>query len=173
MKMIKSLAVAALATAAVGEQVRAIGEPHVQYYAHQWDLVNMDLFHALFSSTYNAELSAEMFKTAADTGRFNIGLRASSRLQWELNFGMSIFDYFWFIINVKTNLLDAHPLKLQMTVPDYVDQYAAASTNNLQTCMGLEFDASVLNIAVTPSINFKRLEVSLLDIFNGDTSFVT
>jgi hypothetical protein len=42
MKMIKSLAVAALATAVSGEQVRAVGEPHVEYYAHQWDLINVD-----------------------------------------------------------------------------------------------------------------------------------
>jgi hypothetical protein len=174
--MIKSLAVAALATAVAGEEVRTIGEPHVQFYAHQWDLVDVDFFHALFSSTYNAELSSEMFKAPADTGRFNIGWRAAGRLSWEINLGMNILDFFYVIIQSKVMLLDTHPIKLQMTIPDYVDQYAAAMANPivpLPTCLGLEFDTSVLNVATTLTINFKRMEISLLDIFNADVSNAT
>lgn len=66
MKTIKSLAVAALATVVASEEIRTIGEPHVQFYAHQWDLINTDYFHALFSSTYNAEASLEAFRATAD-----------------------------------------------------------------------------------------------------------
>lgn len=135
--------------------------------------MDVDFFHALFSSTYNAELSSEMFKAPADTGRFNIGLRAAGRLSWEVNLGMNILDFFYVIVQSKVMLLDSHPIKLQMTIPDYVDQYSAAMANPvypLKTCLGLEFDTSVLNVATTFTINFKRMEISLLDIFNADVS---
>lgn len=79
------------------------------------------MFHALFASNYLAELSSEMFKASADTGRFNIGWRASGRLWWEVMFGMSILDYMWVILDIQVKFLDAHPIKVQMTVPDYVD----------------------------------------------------
>lgn len=86
---------------------------------------------------------------------------------------MNILDFFYVIIQSKVMLLDSHPIKLQMTIPDYVDQYSAAMANPvvpLQTCLGLEFDTSVLNVATTFTINFKRMEISLLDIFNADVS---
>ena len=169
MKMIKSLAVAALATAVSGEQVRAVGEPHVEYYAHQWDLIDVDYFHALFSSTYLAELASEMFKTNTTNGRFNIGWRVSGRLWWEINFGMNILDFMWVIVQSRVTLVDSHPIKVQMTVPDYVDQFSTAMGAYTETCMGLEFDTSVLSVATNFNINFKRMNLSLLDVFNKDT----
>lgn len=173
MKMIKSIAVAALATAVSGEDVRALTEPHVQYYAHQWDLINDPLFHALFSSTYLAEASAEMFKANADSGRFNLGFRLAARLWWEINLGMNFFDFFWVIVQSRATLLDAHPLKIQMTVPDYVDQFSTAMNEYKQTCAGLEVDTSVLNVATTISINFKKMNLSLLDVFNYKAEYKT
>jgi hypothetical protein len=173
MKMIKSLAVAALATAVSGEQVRAVGEPHVEYYAHQWDLIDVDLFHALFSSTYLAELASEFFKTNTTNGRFNIGWRVSGRLWWEINLGMNILDFMYVIVQSRVTLVDSHPIKVQMTVPDYVDQYSTAMGAYTETCMGLEFDTSVLNVATTFTINFKRMNLSLLDVFNKDTDVKT
>ena len=171
MKIIKSFAVAALATAASGEQVRAVGEPHVEYYVHQYDLVDVDYFHALFSSTYLAELASEMFKSNANAGSFNVGWRISGRLWWEINFGMNILDFFWVIVASRVTLLDSHPIKVQMTVPDYVDQWSDAIGQGTQTCMGLEFDTSVLSVTTTLNINFKRMNISFFDVFNKDADY--
>lgn len=125
--MFKSFAVAALASYANGEQieqVHTIGEPHVQYYAHSYDLVDVDLFNAMFSSTYLAELASEMFKSSKTDGTFNVGWRVSGRLWWEINFAMDILDFMWFQVQSRVTLVDSHPIKVQATIPDYVDQFS-------------------------------------------------
>ena len=110
-----------------------------------------------------------MFKTNTTNGRFNIGWRVSGRLWWEINFGMNILDFMWVIVQSRVTLVDSHPIKVQMTVPDYVDQFSTAIGAYTETCMGLEFDTSVLNVATNFNINFKRMNLSLLDVFNKDT----
>lgn len=42
-----------------------------------------------------------------------------------------------------------------------------------QTCAGLEVDTSVLNVATTVSINFKKMNLSLLDVFNAKEEYKT
>ena len=49
---LKKLMIAGVCAVASAETVYQAFEPHVQYYAHQWDLVNVDMFHALFASAY-------------------------------------------------------------------------------------------------------------------------
>jgi hypothetical protein len=48
----KKLIVAGITAVASAETVYPSFEPHVQWYAHQWDLINIDMFHALFASAY-------------------------------------------------------------------------------------------------------------------------
>lgn len=48
----KKLMIAGIAAVAAAETTYPSFEPHVQYYAHQWDLINIDMFHALFASAY-------------------------------------------------------------------------------------------------------------------------
>lgn len=144
----------------------ALAEPKVTSYVNQWDIITIpSVVHAMMASTYTAEITTETFKDDYDSGRSKIGLRASGRVYWTLNFGINVFDHAWLIVTTNIILVEGHPLNVYMAMPDYFDQYADAK-EGLPTCYGVNSDIAFLPVSTNISVNFKKFSWSVLDVFN-------
>lgn len=134
----KNLLIAGITAIASAETAMPTGAPHVSYYAHQWDLINIDLFHAVFASAYNLEISGEFYKAddlthvgkdpllVSPKANIELGWRVAVRGQWIITIALEMFDYWLFYIQTQVDLVDAHPLRIGTSFPDFFDNYAAA-----------------------------------------------
>ena len=127
----------------------------------------MDLLHVLFASAYQLEAAGEFYKGADPAGNaaIELGWRTSIRGRWVINFGIEILDYFYLRIKTETKLFDVHPFRIGFNLPDYIDNYSSAMAAPSQSCFGINFDTTFLNIGTTFAFNFKKIEVSFFDIF--------
>ena len=170
MKFGSTLAAATIATVAAAEY-----KPKVSNfaYAHQWDVVNVEGFNLLFASAYDIGIMTDITKTnltAPNQGnvRFNWFLRAFA--DWEIQVGMNIGDYMWFIFKSKGIGLDIRPVNLHVTLPDWIDQYDWNSKHaQAPTCWGIDMQANFLQVTSKMNFNFKQIGISFLDVFNGMT----
>jgi hypothetical protein len=110
------------ATAAALASV-AIAKPRVQgpNYSHQWDLVNVDGFNVLFSSSYDIALTTDTSKTNVtwnvdpkNAGTVKFDSYFSGYAIWEIQLGMNVGDYAWFILKSKLTAADIRPLNLSL-----------------------------------------------------------
>lgn len=166
----------ALASAAIASVASAEYKPKVMNlaYAHQWDVVNVEGFNMLFASAYDIGVMTDVTKTNLKDAyqgqvQFNWMLRGFA--DWEIQWGMNIGDYFWFIFKSKGTGLDIRPINVHVTMPDWIDQYSWNSKHvQAPTCFGLDMNASFLNVVSSMHFNFKQIGISFLDVFNGMTA---
>jgi hypothetical protein len=171
MKFGTSLAAATIATVATADY-----RPKVANfaYAHQWDLINVEGFNAIFSSSYDIGVQTDVWKTNLK-GRhegnvmYNWFLRGFA--DWEVQFGLNIGDYWWFIFKSKAIGIDVRPVNVHVTLPDWIDQYDwnAKHTTQAPTCFGVDMEANFASVKTTMEFNFKQVGISFLDTFNGKT----
>ena len=87
---------------------------------------------------------------------------------------MEILNYFYFTWATTVNVFDVHPIRLGVNYPDFFDNYSSAAAQADQyICMGANFDANVLSIKTNFLINFKKMDVSLLDVFQFGDDVIT
>ena len=70
--------------------------------------------------------------------------------------------------------MDLHPLRLGVNYPDFFDNYTKAVAQADQSiCLGANMDANILNVNTSFLINFKKLDVSLFDVFQYDDEVIS